>query len=415
MVAIDKEDPKEFKSFLDLSREMMANYKDAMKNYESSPFQPGEEEMYKPIREANAKYIQMSEDLIARMEKGTPEDRDYVYKQLKNGEYRKLAGGIRKCLEQLIKMYTDLTVTKNVEQKAEQEKVVMWNMGISAASFLVIFAVLFMLAQKISSSISDIATHLRGSGGEVSTAVQQLSAAGQSLAQSSTEAAASLEETVAALEEMSSMVKMNAENAKQAASLSQVSKDRAETGEKEIKTLISSMHEISDASKKIEEIISVIDDIAFQTNLLALNASVEAARAGEQGKGFAVVADAVRSLAQKSAEAAKDISGLIKDSVAKISHGTDVADKSGTVLSEIVVSIKKVSDLNNEISAANSEQTTSIQQVSKAMQQLDQSSQQNAAASEQIAGTAQQISGEASKVHDLVEELGTIVSGSKAA
>lgn len=414
MVAIGEEDPKEFQSFLKLSKEMMANYKEAQSSYEKSERQPGEEELYKPIRDVNEKYIAMSEDMIARMEKYSPENKAYVYHQIKSGEYRKVAGSIRKSLEQIIKMYTDLTVEKNNFQKAEQTRIRTQVLGISIASFALIFIMMFVLSHKISKSISAVASHLQGSGAEVSSAVHQLSEAGQSLAGSSTEAAASLEETVAALEEMSSMVKLNSENAKQAAALSQVSKERAEVGESEIKSLIHSMHNISDSSKKIEEIISVIDDIAFQTNLLALNASVEAARAGEQGKGFAVVADAVRSLALKSAEAAKDISGLIKESVAQIQQGTAVADKSGAVLGEIVTSIKKVSDLNNEISTASSEQTTGIQQVGKAMQQLDQSSQQNAAATEEIAGTATQISDEAKRMHALVEQLGGIVTGKSA-
>jgi methyl-accepting chemotaxis protein len=356
----------------------------------------------------------MTEDMITRMEKQTPEDRLYVYNQLKNGEYRKIAGNIRKSLEKIMQMYTDVSAEKNKEQLAEQDLIEGWLLGIAVGCFALIFACMVFVGHKVSASIITISQHLHGAGGEVSSAVDQLSQAGQSLAQASTESAASLEETVAALEELTSMVKMNSENAKQAAAMSTTSKDRAEVGEKEIKLLIQSMHEISAGSKKIEEIISVIDDIAFQTNLLALNASVEAARAGEQGKGFAVVADAVRSLALKSAEAAKDISSLIKDSVSKIEQGTGVADKSGAVLSEIVISIKKVSDLNNEISTASSEQTTGIQQVSKAMQQLDQSSQQNAAASEEIAGTATQISGEATKVHNLVQELGGLVTGKAA-
>jgi methyl-accepting chemotaxis protein len=204
---------------------------------------------------------------------------------------------------------------------------------------------------------------------------------------------------------------MNSDNAKQAASLSVSSREAAEVGEREIQTLIGSMTEISNSSKKIEEIISVIDDIAFQTNLLALNAAVEAARAGEQGKGFAVVAEAVRTLAQRSASSAKDITSLIKDSVSQIDKGSDVADRSGTVLTNIVTSIKKVSDLNNEIAAASSEQTTGIQQISKAMNQLDQASQANAASAEEIAATSGEINNLAMTNLRLTVELNETIMG----
>lgn len=408
------DDEKERAGFIVLAKEMVGNYKAAMKDYEEAHFQDGEAELYKSVREKNGPYLAQSEQLIALLEKNTPEDTKIVYNQIKNGEWRKTGSSIRKSLEAILAMYTDVIVAKNEFQKAEQKKTLQQMMMASAAAFLVIFGLMALLASKISTAISNISEQLKMSGSEVSAAVEQLSEAGQSLAQSSTEAAASLEETVAALEEMGSMVKLNSDNAKQAATLSHVSKDRAENGESEIKDLIGSMHEISKSSKKIAEIIDVIDDIAFQTNLLALNASVEAARAGEQGKGFAVVAEAVRTLAHRSAEAAKDISGLINDSVSKIDKGTGVADKSGAVLGEIVNSVKKVSDLNSEISSASSEQTTGIQQVSKAMNQLDQGSQANAAASEEIAGTAEQISGQAQNLHRLVKQLDSIVTGNAA-
>ncbi|MNT42633.1 Methyl-accepting chemotaxis protein II [compost metagenome] len=174
------------------------------------------------------------------------------------------------------------------------------------------------------------------------------------------------------------------------------------------------MHDISKASKKIEEIINVIDDIAFQTNLLALNASVEAARAGEQGRGFAVVAEAVRTLAQRSAAAAKDITTLIKDSVEMIGRGTNLADKSGEVLKNIVTTVKKVSDLNNEISAASEEQSVGIQQISKAMADLDQSVQSNAASSEEIASTAEEIRNQSRTMNQVTVDLKEIVEGGKA-
>ena len=172
------------------------------------------------------------------------------------------------------------------------------------------------------------------------------------------------------------------------------------------------MTDISKSSKKIEEIINVIDDIAFQTNLLALNAAVEAARAGEQGKGFAVVAEAVRNLAQRSSAAAKDITVLIKESVEKIGHGSKIADQSGTVLKNIVGSVKKVSDLNNEIASASAEQSNGISQISKAMNELDNATQQNAASSEETAASSEEMSAQAIELQVLVEELSQVIDGS---
>ena len=207
------------------------------------------------------------------------------------------------------------------------------------------------------------------------------------------------------------MVKLNADNAKEASSLSQASRKSAEDGESEIRNLIGAMTDISKSSKKIEEIINVIDDIAFQTNLLALNAAVEAARAGEQGKGFAVVAEAVRNLAQRSASAAKDITVLIKDSVEQISNGSKIADQSGEVLKNIVNSVKKVSDLNNEIASASAEQSNGISQISKAMNELDQATQRNASSAEETAASSEEMSSQALELQGLVGQLGSVIDG----
>jgi methyl-accepting chemotaxis protein len=247
----------------------------------------------------------------------------------------------------------------------------------------------------------------------VNGAAQQIATASEELSQAATEQASSLEETVATIEELTSMVQVNTQNAQAAAQLSNETSNMAVKGEKEIRELVHSMSDISSDSKKISEIINVIEDIAFQTNLLALNAAVEAARAGEQGKGFAVVADAVRSLAQRSASAAKDIADLIKRSVAKIETGSHQADQSGVALSDIVNSIKKVAQLNGEIATASAEQTNGIVQISKAMNQLDQVTQINAASSEEAAATAEELSAQSAALSDVVEVLILTVKGGK--
>ncbi|MDG0816593.1 methyl-accepting chemotaxis protein [Bdellovibrio svalbardensis] len=240
------------------------------------------------------------------------------------------------------------------------------------------------------------------SGEQLTSTANQIAESSQTLSQAAATQASSLEETVATMEELTSMVKVNSDSATKAAALAVSTRDIATKGEQEIKILIESINSISADSKKIAEITNVIDDIAFQTNLLALNAAVEAARAGEQGKGFAVVAEAVRSLAQRSAEAAKDIASLINGSVAKIRNGSSQAERSGTVLGEIVKSVKEVADLNNEIATASAEQRNGINQIGKAMNSLDEVTQKNAASAEQSSAAAMELS---SQSHSLAQSV----------
>lgn len=390
------------------------DFKDGIKKYESAPFSPGESEVYAPFKAVKDSYLALNEQVIADLKLNTPESNGRVLKLMKDGEWQQQGLIARKAFDSVTNFYNDLSHKLNDEQKAERASARMWTMIIGSGSTVLLLLVLMTIAHKLASSVGGISSKINDAGAQVTAAIEQLSAAGQALSQSSTQAAASLEETVASLEEMTSMVNLNSDNAKQAATLSTASRESAERGQTEIQSLVTSMVEISKSSRKIEEIINVIDDIAFQTNLLALNAAVEAARAGEQGKGFAVVAEAVRTLAQRSAEAAKDITNLIKDSVDQIDRGTKIADKSGSVMSDIVNSVKKVADLAAEISTGSSEQTTGIQQISKAMNHLDSSSQSNAASSEEIASTAEEISSQSMQMQKMMEDLGMMVTGEVA-
>ena len=233
-----------------------------------------------------------------------------------------------------------------------------------------------------------IVAEVRHGAGSVSTAAQQISRGNDDLSQRTQEQASSLEETASSMEEMTSTVKQNAENASHANQLARGAREQAERGGEVVAQTVIAMRDINSSSKKISDIVSLIDEIAFQTNLLALNAAVEAARAGEQGRGFAVVATEVRNLAQRSANAAKEIKGLINDSADKVATGSALVDQSGKALAEIVESVKKVTDIVAEIAAASAEQSAGIDQVNHAVLQMDEMTQQNAALVEESAAAA---------------------------
>jgi methyl-accepting chemotaxis protein len=297
------------------------------------------------------------------------------------------------------------------EKSARIKKILL---GLIFALVGTIMVVGWFFKNRLIAAISTVSDTVEGSVAKTFTNSQRLSQSAETLSAASSQQAAAVEETAASIEELSSMVHKNAENAKVAADLSHRGAEEATSGGTEIMSLIQAIRDISSGSKRIEEIIQVIDDIAFQTNLLALNAAVEAARAGEQGKGFAVVADAVRTLAQRSADAAKEIGHLINESVEKTEKGSKIADSSGMALQKIIESIKKVSDLNSEIATASMEQAQGIQQLNKAMIDVDRVTQGNAKVAEEMKMAATTLTEDSEKLQVSSIDLKMLIWGHKA-
>ena len=243
-----------------------------------------------------------------------------------------------------------------------------------------------------------VVSQVRASSDSISTGATQIATGNADLSQRTEEQASNLEETAASMDELTSTVQANAETARQASQLASSASEVAARGGKVVGEVVTTMQQITDSSRKIGDIIGVIDGIAFQTNILALNAAVEAARAGEQGRGFAVVASEVRSLAGRSAEAAKEIKTLIGASVERVEAGTRLVDDAGSTMADIVSQVKRVADLIGEISAATSEQSSGIGQVGEAVTQLDQVTQQNAALVEESAAAADSLNQQASRL-----------------
>ncbi|BCG02483.1 hypothetical protein PPGU19_070510 (plasmid) [Paraburkholderia sp. PGU19] len=237
----------------------------------------------------------------------------------------------------------------------------------------------------------------------IASATQQVAGGNDDLSQRTQEQAASLEQTVASMEQLTVTVRQNEESAKQASSLAAAASETALQGGVEVNRVVASMQAISHSSAKVVDIIAVIEGIAFQTNILALNAAVEAARAGDQGRGFAVVAGEVRTLAQRSAAAAKEIKALIEASATHVHEGSDVVARAGGTMNDLVRAVRRVTEITNEISAASSEQATGIEQINKAVSQMDQVTQQNAALVEEASAAAQSLAQQAVGLRDAVK------------
>ncbi|MDP1999161.1 MAG: methyl-accepting chemotaxis protein [Rhodoferax sp.] len=260
--------------------------------------------------------------------------------------------------------------------------------------------------ESMRASLSQVVSDVRQGSEGVATASSEIAHGNHDLSARTEQQASSLEETAASMEQLGATVKQNADNAHQANQLAQNASEVAIRGGTVVAEVVETMRHINDSSKRIFDIISVIDGISFQTNILALNAAVEAARAGEQGRGFAVVASEVRALAGRSAQAAKEIKGLIGASVDRVAQGSRLVDQAGVTMSEVVSSIRRVTDIMGEISAASSEQSLGVSQVGEAVMQMDQVTQQNAALVEQMAAAASSLK---SQSQDLVHVVAVFI------
>ncbi|MFC3034844.1 methyl-accepting chemotaxis protein [Pseudoalteromonas fenneropenaei] len=257
-------------------------------------------------------------------------------------------------------------------------------------------------ANATADKLTEVINRISTAASLVANGAEEISQGNADLSQRTEEQASSLEETASSMEEMTSTVKQNADNARIANQLAEETCSKAEIGGTVVSRAVDSMSAINDSSKKIADIIGVIDEIAFQTNLLALNAAVEAARAGEQGRGFAVVAGEVRNLAQRSAAAAKEIKDLIRDSVGKVEDGTVLVNESGATLKDIVASVRKVTQMISDIASASQEQSSGIEQVNKAVAQMDEMTQQNAALVEQASAAGESMAEQANDMRRLL-------------
>lgn len=277
------------------------------------------------------------------------------------------------------------------------------------ATFVILEAIptLYIANQvKIMIEVQDtVMATLDGVSDKIADSLRSMSESGGHLLSFSSETSNSIQSTSASVEKLASAVQLNTEHAKNAALLAEKSKQAAEHGDRQVQDLMAAIHKIKESSKKIEEITAVIDDLSFQTNLLALNAAVEAARAGDLGKGFAVVADAVRSLASRSSVAAKDISTLIQDSSQLVSQGVDYAKKSETALKEIVGSIDKVSELNNQISSASLDQSTGLIQITSAISKMEATAQSHTNTTSEITDMTGEIYQESEKMRELITDM----------
>ncbi len=314
------------------------------------------------------------------------------------GGFRQIIGGMNETLDAIVRPLRE--TAECLEKMAGGDLAISMNGEYNGD-----YALMKSSMNRTVNSINEILSHVNIAADQVNTGARQVSDASQSLSQTATESASSLEEIGASMQEINSQTKQNAENAMQANSLVVSARSSAEAGNKRMRDMQNAMAEINEASRSVAKIIKAIDEIAFQTNLLALNAAVEAARAGKHGKGFTVVAEEVRSLAQRSAKAARETAEMIESSIKKADAGSKIADETAKALVEIVTGVTKVTDLVGEIAAASKDQEKGVAQVNTGLSQVDRVTQQNTATAEEAAAASEELSAQALELQAMLQKF----------
>ncbi len=436
---VSAENGEEAEKYLGRTKEAVAGLKENEATYAKLISEPEEKKLFEEYSKAMGEYLQITDKMAALAKEGNSKDA----MALMRTDSSKLNTRIRDMVDKMVKINVDGGVDaykKGMESYQSSRALIIVVLIVSIAlGMLLAFVIarivsrplqhavkvaqtvaagdltshidvdtrdetglLLQALKEMNQSLLQVVSEVRQGTDEIASATTEIAHGNLDLSNRTENQASSLEETASSMEEITSTIKHNSDNARQANQLSHSASSVAQKGGDVVSQVVDTMGSINDSSKKIVDIIAVIDGIAFQTNILALNAAVEAARAGEQGRGFAVVASEVRNLAQRSASAAKEIKELINDSVEKVGQGSRLVDQAGATMKEVVESVKRVSDIISEITAAGLEQSTGIEQINLAVTQMDQMTQQNAALVEEAAAAADALQKQAQNLSRVV-------------